>query len=517
MKNQRWAFIAGMAVLIICLILPGIPAMASTTSADSTVTGTLSPTGTTTAVISSNNPSVFGQSVTFTATVSPVIGTGTPPGTVQFTVDGSNFGSPVTLSGSTASSMATTTLAVGNHVVTAVYSGGGSFLPSTGTLSGGQTVNKGLIKTYTYLTSVPNSSDPGQKVTFIAAVVSYGFNGIPTGTVTFMDGTTELGTSKLYYWGLPSFATFTTSSLSVSSHTITAVYSGDSNFLGSTSNPVVQMVLYNTKTTLTSKPNPSTFGQKVTFTAQVKRQSPGSGSPTGGNVNFYDGYSLIGSASLSSGSASITVSNLPVGSHNVSAFYTGDSNDNGSMSNTVSQKVNKANTTMALSTSGGPSVFGQSVKFTASVTPNTATGSVTFKDGNTTLGTISLSGGTASITVSTLKVASHTITASYSGDGNYNSSSNSVSQKVNKASTTTILTFKTSGSTFTATLSAISPGAGSPSGKVTFYDGTKSLGTVNLSGGKATFSKVNLSGHSISAVYGGDTNFLTSTSNTVTP
>ena len=264
MKSPRLALIAVMVLAVICLILPGIPVIADTHSAVSTVTGTLSPTGTTTAVTSSNNPSVFGQPVSFTATVSPIIGTGTPSGKVQFTVDGSNFGSLVTLSGGKANSIATTSLAVGNHVVTAAYGGDGSYLTSTGTLSGGQTVNKGQNKTNTYFISVPCSSDPGQPVTFVAAVISVGFIGIPTGTVTFYDGTTTvLGSGKLVL-GL---ASFTTSSLSVGSHTITAVYGGDNSFLSSTSKPAVLMVLYDTKTTLTSTPNSSTFGQNVTFTA----------------------------------------------------------------------------------------------------------------------------------------------------------------------------------------------------------------------------------------------------------
>jgi hypothetical protein len=508
--------LVAMALAIVLILAIVVPLFAGQGGTGMGSTGTVTVVvPTTTSVTSSQNPSTFGQSVSFTATVIP----NTAPGTVQFTLDGSNFGSPVTLSGGSASSMSISSLALGNHVVIAIYSGNGSYLTSTGTLPGGQTVNKALIKTTTCLISQPNSSDPGQQVTFIASVKPVGSNGIPTGTVSFLQGTTVLGSGNLIHSGLTSFATFTTSSLSVGSHTITAVYGGDSKFLGSTSNPVVQLVLYDTKTMLSSNPNSSSFGQNVTFSAVVKRQSPGSGSPTGGNVNFYDGCTLIGSASLVGGSASFNLSNLPVGSHNITACYTGDSNDNGSMSSTITQKVNKANTTMALITSVTPSVFGQSVKFTASVTPITATGSVTFKDGNTTLGTISLSGGSASITVSTLKVGSHTTTANYNGDSNYNSSSKTVSQQVNKANTTTVLTFTKSGNTvnFTATISAVSPGAGSPSGTINFYDGSTKIGTGTLSGGKATFSKTNLTGRSISAVYGGDNNFLGSTSNIVKP
>jgi hypothetical protein len=97
---------------------------------------------TTTSVASSVNPSVVGQSVTFTATVTAnAPGGGTPTGTVQFLIDGINFGNPVTLSGGQATSSSISSLAVGGHTVTASYSGDGSFATSTGSLSGGQTVH----------------------------------------------------------------------------------------------------------------------------------------------------------------------------------------------------------------------------------------------------------------------------------------------------------------------------------------------------------------------------------------
>ncbi len=98
---------------------------------------------TTTAVSSSTNPSVSGQSVSFTANVTA--SSGTPTGTVQFTIDGSNFGSAVTLASGSATSGGTSTLSVGTHTVTAVYSGSAGFLGSTGTLNGGQVVNQAIV------------------------------------------------------------------------------------------------------------------------------------------------------------------------------------------------------------------------------------------------------------------------------------------------------------------------------------------------------------------------------------
>ena len=117
---------------------------------------------TTTTVTSSQNSSTFGQSVTFTATVTRTSGSGTPVGTVQFKVNGMNLGSSVALSvvnatNASATSIAIATLAAGTHVITAEYAPGAGFNSSTGTLAGGQVVNRltivvtptaGQFKTY---------------------------------------------------------------------------------------------------------------------------------------------------------------------------------------------------------------------------------------------------------------------------------------------------------------------------------------------------------------------------------
>ena len=119
--------------------------------------------------------------------------------------------------------------------------------------------------TSTTLTSSPNPSTFGQAVTFAATVTGSG--GTPSGTVTFKEGATTLGTGTLSGSGV---ATLTIPMLSVGSHSITAAYGGDSNFFGSTSSALNQIVNTGlTSTTLSSSPNPSTFGEVVTFTATV--------------------------------------------------------------------------------------------------------------------------------------------------------------------------------------------------------------------------------------------------------
>src|SRR2546425_2122413 len=138
-----------------------------------------------------------------------------------------------------------------------------------------------------------------------------------------------------------------------------------------------------------------------------------------------------------------------------------------------------------------------------------------------------LSAGVATFSTGALSVATHSITATYLGDGNFlTSTSTAVSQVVNKASTTTTVASSLNPSTlgqsvtFTATVTANAPGAGTPSGTVTFFDGTTTLGTGMLSAGKATFTTSTLAvsppSHSITASYGGDGSFNVSTSTALT-
>lgn len=184
---------------------------------------------TTTNVTSSVNPSLLGQSVTFTATVSPASGTGTPTGTVQFKADGTNFGPPLALASGSAD-IALAGLTVGTHVITAFYSGDATYSPSVGTLPGGQVVGP-TIATTTGVTSSANPSVLGQSVTFTATVSPAWGSGTPTGTVQLKADGTNIGPAVNLASGS---ASVSTSSLTEGTHVITAVYSGDSSYGAST-------------------------------------------------------------------------------------------------------------------------------------------------------------------------------------------------------------------------------------------------------------------------------------------
>jgi N-acetylneuraminic acid mutarotase len=189
-----------------------------------------------------------------------------------------------------------------------------------------------------------------------------------------------------------------------------------------------------TTTSVTSSANPSVSGQSVNFTATVSAVAPGSGTPSG-TVTFKDGSTTLGTGTLSGGTATFATSSLAVASHSITTVYGGDTNFTASTSSTLTQTVNKASTTTSVASSVNPSVFGQSVTFTATVavvSPGAGApfGAVTFTDGATTLGTGTLGGGTATLTTSALTGGNRVITASYGSDGNYSGSAGTVNQSV---------------------------------------------------------------------------------------
>jgi unsaturated chondroitin disaccharide hydrolase len=288
---------------------------------------TIASAPTTTSVISSANPSVYGKSVTFTATVHPA-SSGAPTGTITFKDGAATLGT-VALAGSTAS-FTTTTLAAQSHSIVATYNGDTHFASSNSPILT-ETITKAA--TSVVLTSSPYASRYGQPVAFYAAVKS-ATSGTPTGTVTFKDGSTIIGTGTLNL----GHAKITTLKLTVGTHSITAVYTGSANFTASTS-PVLTFVTSKaaTSTTLASSLNPSTHGAAVTFTATVKPST--TGTPTG-SATFKDGAVVLGTVALTSGKAAFTTSTLATGSHSITATYNGSPNYNPSTSAALTQSVN---------------------------------------------------------------------------------------------------------------------------------------------------------------------------------
>jgi len=287
---------------------------------------------TTTALTSSQNPSVYGQAVTFTATVTPATTPGPATGSVTFK-EGTTVLGTGSLDGTGKATFSSSALSVATHPITAEYSGDSTYNASSDSLD--QVVNK--ADTTTGVTSSANPSVVGQPVTFTANVTAVApGSGTPTGTITFKEGTTVLGTDSLDDAGQ---ATLTSSTLTAGTQSITAEYSSDSNFNAS-NNSLDQVVdKADTTTGVSSSANPSAVGQPVTFTATVAAVAPGSGTLTG-TVTFKDGVTVLDTVTVNSaGEATYSSSTLTIGTHTITAEYSGDSNYNASSGAVVPDQV----------------------------------------------------------------------------------------------------------------------------------------------------------------------------------
>ena len=183
----------------------------------------------------------------------------------------------------------------------------------------------------------------------------------------------------------------------------------------------------------------------------------------------------------------------------------------------MNHTVNPGSTSTSLTSTPNPSTLGQTVTLSTTVSAvapavGVLTGTVTFRDGATSLGVVTLVNGNASLTISTLTTGTHSLTAVYSGSPNFLASTSPVvNQVVNPGSTTTSLTSTPNPSNFgqtvtlSATVSPVAPATGVPTGTVTFRDGATALATVTLVNGSASLSISTLTpgSHSLTAVYSG--------------
>jgi hypothetical protein len=379
-------------------------------------------------VVSNNNPSAAGQSVTLTATITNSSGAGGPPtGSVEFFNGATDLGAGTALSAngnSAASTLTISTLPVGVDAIQAVYTPSGNFLGSNGSTT--QTVDAVVS---VGAASNNNPSSFGQAVTFTATVTNTtGSGGTPTGAVEFFNGATDLGPgSALTGVGNAATSTLTISTLAVGVSTIKAVYTPTGAFTGGNGS-TTQNVNAVVGVGVGSNNNPSLPGQSITFTATVTNTSGSGGTPTG-SVEFFDGAVDLGAGSGLSGAgnaatSTFTISTLSKGAHSIRAVYTPTGNflgGNGAVNQTVGL-ITSTGVTSNLS----PAAVGQFLTFTATVTNttngNTPTGTVEFFDGATDLGagsTLTGAGASAVSTfaASTLPIGSDAIQAVYTPTG----------------------------------------------------------------------------------------------------
>jgi RHS repeat-associated protein len=265
-----------------------------------------------TSVVSSAPATTYGQALTFTATVSEAVpGTPTPTGTVQFVIDGSNFGPPVALSGDTATSPGTTTLGAGNHTIQAVYSGDSQNLGSDGNYT--QVVNQAALSILPD-TQTRQVGQPNPTLTYQLAGFVNGENAITAGVTGAADLTTPatVGSPAGGY----AITVVDPGTLSAANYAFPAAGFGTGTLTvtpGSTSLQVGSSLAA------------ATYGQLMTFTAAVSGGGP---EPTGTVQFVVDGTNLGAPQSLDSdGTASMPeASILSAGNHTIQELYSGDSN-----------------------------------------------------------------------------------------------------------------------------------------------------------------------------------------------
>jgi sugar lactone lactonase YvrE len=408
------------------------------------------------------------------------------------------------------------TLAIGTHTLTAQYAGDANNSPAT---SNSITIKVQQAASSTSLTASANPSTLGQNLTLTAVVTSSGVN--LTGSISFLDGTAAIGSAALNANGT---ATLTTSSLSFGPHTLTAVYSGDTNHTPSSSVALSEQIVQVAGVVLTSSLNPSISGTNVVFSATML--GVGSLIPTG-SVTFSDGANALATVLLgATGAGSLQTSALTVGSHTITASYSGDSHYAAVVSLPLIQTVQSANTQVALTASANPATYATPLALTATVTSNggLATGTVNFTDGGNAIGSAVLNAsGVATLTTSSLTPGTHSIIANYAGDGRASASTSTpLALNVRQTTTVALATSASPAQTLSAvvlTASVTNSGVTPVTGTVTFTDGATLLGTAAVDAtGHATLTVPSLAAgnHTIVASYGGDNNDFASVSPALT-
>jgi sugar lactone lactonase YvrE len=469
------------------------------TSTSAPITQVVNKATTTTSVIAPVAVTL-GQPVMVTATVAVMApGAGTPTGVIAVS-DGTvncNIILPAT-------SCSLTPTSVGPRAVTASYGGDPNYLTSSNTT----TLTVVAPATSTTLASTINPSVYGQGVTFTATVAG----NAPSGSVNFLDGATPVCSTVVL---VAAQATCTTNTLTAGPHSITAAYSGDAGNGASTSAPLTQVVDQAATVTSVSSPGPITLGQSVVVTATITVSAPGHGAPTG-TISVGDGE-VNCTIVLPANACSLTPTTA--GARTITGSYNGDPNF-ATSSGSASLTVNPSATGTAVASDINPSVRGQGVTFTATVTANAPTGTVDFLDGAMPLCTgVALAGIQASCASSALNVGAHSITATYSGDaGNNASTSTALVQVVDQAATVTSVSAPgpiTLGEPVivTATLAVMAPGAGIPTGEITISDGSVSC-SMALPATTCSLTPNSAGSRTITASYAGDTNFAPSTGTT---
>jgi hypothetical protein len=283
---------------------------------------------TTVTITSSENPSAYGDQLILTATVIPSAGTAVPTGSVTFEDGPASLGT-VTVGPTGQAALVWSALSAGTHQVKAAYSGSTAFAASVSSALEQDVAVQGSM---TLLLPTVDPATYGETLLFVVLVVPDAGTGVPTGTVTLVDGGTPVGSATL----AGGTAAVAVTSLNTGTHAIAATYGGDGNFSPSSSTPVSEQVgPAPTTTRLAVSPTAVAAGKMVTLTATV---SSGAGVPDG-TVAFSAGGASLGRATLSGGKATLATCFGQSGTQKLTAAYSGAGNFTLSSSTVVTVQV----------------------------------------------------------------------------------------------------------------------------------------------------------------------------------
>jgi len=462
----------------------------------------VSPAGTTVALVSSG-ALTLGQPLTLRATVSvQPPGNGVLSGTIDFR-DGSALLGTVPVSAG-AASFVTQLTSAGYHALSAFYSGDVNFLASASvpvTISEAQAL------------AIPKLTASQSRSATVLTLSLTGAGGLlPTGIVTFLLGSSTVGTAPLVPQGGNAIASLT---VGVVSGTLTAIYPGDDKFQPSSPPPVTISPLPKIGLSLSMNLSPAELINGQPFICTVSLQGPIEVGVTG-VVALLDGGVSISSARANP--QSVMMVSLSAGNHTLTATYPGDDNYLPA-STSVTVSVNRATPGLVLSSDRGSVVTGQNISFIASVVQPTGiilaapSGNVQFLDGSTVIASGLLANGVAVVSSSTLQPGTHQITAIYSGDSRWQTvRSNVVTPTIVKARTAVVIgsVNNSDGPVLSANVTVVVPGAGMPTGTVDFVDSISGQIVAHgaLSGGSVTIpAPADLGSRTLVAVYRGDNGF----------
>jgi hypothetical protein len=388
------------------------PATFSLTNLQALSTLTLTPSGT---------PLVYGQPVALSAVISPASAGGSVPTGIITFLDGATTLSPTVAVSGAAASYTVSVPTVGTHPYNGKYSGDSNFIASVTAAPSSVVVNKATAT----VAGQPATVAYGQAGS-VPVTVTGQYSGVgilpPGGTVSYVivdasNTSVGSGTLPIVSGGV---SVPVGANLPPGSYIVNVTYSGDANYLGTTA-PVSLQVGQIQPVIKWVAPSPITYG---TTLAGVL------------NATAFNGASVVsGNYVYSSGAAAVTASTvLPAGPYTLSVNFTpSDTAIYKGATGSVSLVVNKALPGVSLASSANPALLKNPTTLTATVssTVSMPSGTVTFLDGTTPLGSGPLVNGVASLTVSSLATGPHTIVATYSGDSNFlAASSNSLAQHI---------------------------------------------------------------------------------------